>query len=93
MKKNNISIYSKLNKLLLFLVLLVSNTTQAAEFCVDTTAGLYLALLAAESNSEDDHIKVVQGTYTTTGVGAFTYTSSQTFELILGGGLYRVLLI
>ena len=42
-----------------------------AEFCVNNATDLQSALTIAASNSADDTIKVVQGTYT----GNFTYTS------------------
>ena len=58
----------------------------AADFCVSTATELQNALTAAQTNGEDDVIKVVQGTYT----GNFTYTSDQGNSITLEGGYTAV---
>jgi hypothetical protein len=55
--------------------------------CVFTTDGLKLALAEAETNGDDDFIKVVKGTYLATdSVGGFEYNSSEPYDLIIEGG-------
>ncbi len=67
--------------------LLIIGMTWGAEVCVDPGGSgdytsLQAALTAAQSNGEDDVIKVVQGTYS----GGFTYTSSEGHGITLIGG-------
>lgn len=50
--------------------------------CVSNAAELQAALTTAQSNSLDDIIQVVQGTYT----GNFTYSSSESYGITLQGG-------
>lgn len=63
-------------------LLVISNQSNAAVYCVNTGAALRTALSTAENNAEDDDIKIVQGTY----VGNFIYTSSQANKLSIRGG-------
>ena len=56
------------------LILFSANLTSAADFCVGTSAELNTALATAASNSEDDVIRVQQGTYN----GNFIYSASST---------------
>ncbi|MGZ6237640.1 MAG: hypothetical protein ACXWMJ_10030, partial [Syntrophales bacterium] len=53
-----------------------------AEFCVNNSTDLQTAFTTAASNSEDDTIKVVQGTYT----GDFTYNTTEGHSFTLLGG-------
>ena len=55
-----------------------------AEFCVNNATDFQTALTTAQSNNEDDIIKVVQGTYTE----HFTYITSEGHSITLLGG-YR----
>jgi len=75
---------------LAFLALLAGGAW-AAEYCVDPGGGgthtdPHWALLAAQSNGEDDIIKVVQGTYNSTGSNYFYYYSSEGHSVDLRGG-------
>ena len=63
-------------------LLVNTNPVLAADFCVGTAAQLNAALTTAESNGEDDTIKVQQGTYN----GNFIYTSTEAFNVIFEGG-------
>lgn len=54
----------------------------AATFCVDTSQELQDALTAAQSNGQNDTIRIVQGTYT----GNFVYESTQAYSLTIEGG-------
>jgi predicted outer membrane repeat protein len=67
--------------------LLIIGMTWGAEVCVDPGGSgdytsLQAALTAAQSNGEDDVIKVVQGTYN----GHFSYTSDEGHSITLLGG-------
>jgi len=67
--------------------LLIIGMTWGAEVCVDPGGGgnytsLQAALTAAQSNGQDDIIKVVQGTYN----GHFSYNSSEGHGITLLGG-------
>jgi hypothetical protein len=70
---------------LLAALLVLSDRAQAAVFCVDTPSALQSALDVAVTNSEDDTIQVVQGTYLTPG-SQFEYSSQENFSIILLGG-------
>jgi len=50
--------------------------------CVSDASGLLTALSTAQSNSADDIIQVVKGTYT----GTFSYNSSEGYSITLEGG-------
>jgi len=66
-----------------FLALLVLPPgADAADFCVSDAAALQTALNTASANTEDDVVRVVQGTY----YGNFVYTSSQGNALEVRGG-------
>ena len=56
--------------------------SQAAEFCVRTAEELQDALTMAESNGQDDTIRIVQGTYD----GNFAYYMGEPFALSIEGG-------
>ncbi len=62
----------------------------ATDFCVSTAAQLQGALIAAELNTQADHIKVVKGFYPTTDLGTgggFTYqTDDEADALEISGG-------
>ena len=58
---------------------------QAAEFCVGTVAELRSALNTAESNNEDDDIRIELGTYESNG-STFIYNETQGFDLRISGG-------
>jgi hypothetical protein len=60
----------------------VAGEAWGADFCVSDATGLQAALAAAQSNGEDDTIKVVQGTY----AGNFSYTSDQGYGITMEGG-------
>lgn len=56
--------------------------SHAAEFCVTTTQELHDALAVADSNSEDDLIKIAAGNYS----GGFYYNGDMDFDLTIRGG-------
>lgn len=63
----------------------------AAVFCVNDGLSLQNALTLAASNGQDDDIRLRPGTYTMgTGATAFTYTSSESFRLVISGGWQTV---
>ena len=73
----------------------LQSVSTAADFCVDNAVDLQAALSEADTNGQDDTIRVVQGTYLTLGV-PFSYNSPEDFSVeILGGytsgcaGLHR----
>ncbi len=70
---------------LMFSFLLSSCSIWAAEFCVTTSSEFRSALTSAESNAEDDVIKMAEGTYTTGGV-AFDYNANDGYDLTISGG-------
>ena len=65
------ALFTSLSLIVIGFVTLCS--AQAADFCVDSSAGLYNALQTAASNSEDDVIRIGQGTYH----GSFFYVSTE----------------
>lgn len=67
-------------------LLLITNSTQAATFCVGNSAELDQALETAAVNSANDTIRIKSGTYTGTGNLAFGYNTSQNFALTIAGG-------
>lgn len=68
-------------------VLALAQPASAADFCVATGSGLQSALTVAQNNGESDHIRLRAGTYTRIAPGtAFTYASSEDFNLSLTGG-------
>jgi hypothetical protein len=76
-------VYSLCGCVVLVLSLLVfSNTAKADTFCVSTSAELQNALTTAASNSQDDAIQVVQGTY----YGSFVYASTEPYDITIEGG-------
>ena len=73
-------------KIALLLVLLyMSISLKAAEFCVTTAFELYNALSAADSNAAHDIIKIAEGNYATNG-SAFSYRETQGWDLEISGG-------
>jgi len=62
----------------------VAGSTWGAVFCVSNATELQNALNTATSNGENDTIRVVQGTYTSTGI--FNYVSSEEHSITLEGG-------
>lgn len=63
----------------------------AAIFCVNDGPSLQNALTQAASNGQDDDIRLRPGTYTMgSGATAFTYTSSEAFQLVISGGWQTV---
>jgi hypothetical protein len=63
-------------------LVLLGKNLGSTEFCVTNATELQSALTAAETNGEDDIVKVMQGTYG----GSFYYTSSENCSLTLLGG-------
>jgi len=63
-------------------VFLIPTFSLAATFCVSNATELQNALTTAESNSEDNTIRIVQGTYN----GNFTYASTEAKSLTIEGG-------
>lgn len=61
-------------------ILLFVSPVWSADFCVNTAADLQSALTMAQSNGEDDIIKVQQGTYYGNFGGTFTDSHSLTIE-------------
>ena len=61
---------------------LVPTFSFGATFCVSDVTELQSALTTAESNGEDDTIKIVQGTYN----GNFTYASTEAYGVTIEGG-------
>jgi hypothetical protein len=66
-------------------VVLPARGVFGATFCVTNASDLQVALTAAQSNGEDDTIKVVQGTYNTRGL-TYTAVSTENYSLALKGG-------
>ena len=66
----------------LALALCAVTSANAAEFCVANADELTNALYAAETNAENDTIRLVQGTY----VGNFFYSNATANSLTLEGG-------
>lgn len=65
-----------------FFTLLCIEISGAADFCVSTSVEFANALMTAESNGEDDTIRISQGTYT----GIFIYSSAESHSLTIEGG-------
>ena len=61
---------------------LIPSFALCATFCVSDATELQTALTTAESNGEDNTIKIVQGTYN----GNFTYASTEGYGLTVEGG-------
>jgi parallel beta-helix repeat protein len=59
-----------------------ADENRSVQHCVTTASELETALTAAQSNGQDDLIKVVQGTY----AGSFQYNSSEGKDITLQGG-------
>lgn len=70
---------------LFLLILIISTNVQAAEFCVTNTGELVQALNTAESNTQNDHIKIAQGTYLAVNPG-FEFISFESNDLEISGG-------
>lgn len=68
---------------LVSLLFLVSPLGWAGEFCVDTSAELQAALVAAAANGADDDLRIVQGSYL---VDPAVFPASEPFALTLSGG-------
>jgi parallel beta-helix repeat protein len=64
------------------LLIIAAESVSAETFCVSTSAELQNALTTAASNSEDDEIQIVQGTY----LGNFIYGSTEAFGVTVKGG-------
>ena len=61
---------------------LIPTSSLGATFCVSNASELQTALTTAESNGENNTIKIVQGTYN----GNFTYASTEAYGLTVEGG-------
>ena len=70
---------------LVFFAMLACAPATAHIWCVSTAADLRAKLLLAQSNGEDDTIKLVRGTYAT-GSNTFQFLSTETFGLAINGG-------
>lgn len=69
--------------IIITIILLFSFSLAGAEtFCVSTASELHAALTAAQSNGQDDAIRVVQGSY----YGNFVYSSSESYGITVEGG-------
>ena len=69
--------------ILLFPLLLFNlDQAEATIFCVSNSNEFSAALFVADDNSQDDTIKMVQGTY----VDSFIYSSNEAFHLSIEGG-------
>ncbi len=79
--KRNISLIFRYLLIMASLSIL-AEVSWGAVFCVSTPTELQNALNAAETNGEDDIIKVVQGTYS----GNFYFYSSEGYSITLLGG-------
>ncbi len=67
----------------LFVFLLYSAVPSHAEtYCVTSVNGLNTALFYAQTNGQDDTIKIARGTYS----GTFVYSSAEAFSLSVLGG-------
>lgn len=66
----------------LFVLFGLTSPVGAAVYCVDSAATLKTALSQAATNSVDDEIQIVRGTY----VGNFVYASTQANALSVKGG-------
>jgi parallel beta-helix repeat protein len=64
------------------LILLLGSPSTAENFCVGTPTELQNALSLAETNSQNDLIKIQQGTYN----GNFIYVSTEPFGVKIEGG-------
>ncbi len=73
----------------LVMFLIVVTAADAATFCVGTSSELTNALTIAESNGEDNVIRITQGTYLTNGITSFTYQAEGNQSLTLSGGWYN----
>lgn len=71
----------------LFVILAASVSFPAAAntWCVSTAADLRAKLVLAQSNGEDDTIKLVHGTYVVN-TDPFKFQSTETFGLVINGG-------
>jgi len=67
-------------------LLLLATQARAATFCVDTVQELGDALTTAQSNGENDLIRVVAGTYALN--DRLTYMAAEDFSLKLVGGYF-----
>lgn len=64
---------------------------RSASFCVDTVAEIRNSMLVAESNGQDDEIRIEAGVYTATGnVPLFEYIAVEDKALTLRGGYLEV---
>ena len=63
-------------------LLSIPTSSLGATFCVSDATELQTALTTAESNGEDNTIKIMQGTYS----GDFTYASTEAYSLTVEGG-------
>ena len=68
----------------------IVDALKAEDFCVSSAFELQKALWQAQSNGQDNHIKIVRGVYRTVdGLGlnlGFQYTNSMPYDLIISGG-------
>ena len=75
-------------KISILTALLMISQVYAADICVENSTQLYLFLSIADSNNQDDHIKIATGSYPIK-VPPFTYDASETqetFDLKISGG-------
>jgi len=75
----------KLMASFIFIMLLASTTSQAAEFCVTSSAGLQSALTSASTNNQHNTIKIAEGIYDTPG-STFEYSEGAGWDLEISGG-------
>jgi hypothetical protein len=68
--------------LIMVLTFLFVSNVEGATFCVSTEAELWLALLDARDNGEEDTVLIVEGRY----IGSFAYSSEENYGLTILGG-------
>ena len=82
MKIKRVFLKGSISCVLTLLLVLLSTIALGATFCVSNETELQSALITANSNGEDNTIKIVQSTYN----GNFIYCSTEAYGLTLEGG-------
>ena len=82
MKIKRVFLKGSISCVLTLLLVLLSTIALGATFCVSNETELQSALITANSNGEDNTIKIVQSTYN----GNFIYGSTEAYGLTLEGG-------
>jgi len=66
----------------LFFLFITSSTGRGEDFCIGSVTDLYIYLEEAQSNSQEDTIRIQQGFY----YGSFNFHSTQPYSLSISGG-------